>query len=38
MLMNAFCLYINLPIRIIKKLPICTIFLRLRCVNVLWVS
>lgn len=38
MLMNAFCLYINLPIRIIKKLPICTIFLRLCCVNVLWVS
>ena len=38
MLMNAFYLYINLPIRIIKKLPICTIFLRLCCVNVLWVS
>ena len=38
MLMNAFYLYINLPTRIIKKLPICTIFLRLRCVNVLWVN
>lgn len=38
MLMNAFYLYINLPIRIIKRLPICTIFLKLCCVNVLWAN
>ena len=38
MLMNAFYPYINLPIKIIKKLLIYMIFLRLCCVSALWVN